>query len=117
MDVEGKLVFAHRAFAAVNAGVVGGLRMKRRDCARLGARRLLVVMMIVVSGLPLMAAGASLLTAQQPGDAQFILEMLLPAVLTFVAGNIMALIVVRRCGRRPLKITRRARSVRGSSTA
>lgn len=76
--------------------------MKRRAPARLSSRRLLVLMTITLSSLPLVAAAGSLIAAPYLGDAQFIVEVLLPAAMTFAAGNAMALIMIRRCGRRPV---------------
>ncbi|WP_369061756.1 hypothetical protein ABOZ73_06720 [Caulobacter sp. 73W] len=76
--------------------------MKRRAPARFSSRRLLVLMTITLSSLPLVAAAGSLIAAPYLGDAQFIVEVLLPAAMTFAAGNAMALIMIRRCGRRPV---------------
>ncbi|MET0337005.1 MAG: hypothetical protein ABW063_04515 [Caulobacter sp.] len=74
--------------------------MKRRAPARFNSRRLLVLVTITLSSLPLVVAAGSLIAAPYLGDAQFIVEVLLPAAMTFAAGNVMALIMIRRCGRR-----------------
>lgn len=86
--------------------------MRRRGPARLSVRRLLVLLTITLSSLPLVMAVGSVIATPKLGDAQFIVEVLIPAALTFAAGNAMALILVRRRDRRPSRASRRLRSDR-----
>lgn len=86
--------------------------MRRRGPARVSIRRLLVLLTITLSSLPLVTAAGSVIATPKLGDAQFIVEVLIPAALTFAAGNAMALILVRRRTRRPSRFSRKQSSNR-----
>jgi hypothetical protein len=75
--------------------------MASRKAARPGLKRLMVMALITLTSLPLTGAVWSLMAARSFGDALFVIEVLAPAALTFVAGNITALIIIRRSVRRP----------------
>ncbi len=91
--------------------------MRRRGPARLSVRRLLVLLTITLSSLPLVTAAGSVIATPKLGDAQFIVEVLIPAALTFAAGNAMALILVRRQDRRSVSRSETARPLRSKSLA